>query len=474
VTAQPQLSEWELDSLAFAADEAVEPLVDFAARIVPRLYPQIPELPDHWRQILDVFERTRHGDQRWCINLPPRHGKTVCGLLAIAWQMQNWPTLRHAYATYGQDFSETQGRTMRKILALAGVRLSAEKADVFETPEGGAVYFTSRDSPLLGKGISGILLIDDPYKNDKEAASPVVIETVWDWWHGTARSRLEGPASVVLMHQRWNVDDMTGRLEEARAGWGKLVIKAINDNGEALWPATKSLKELRSIERENPFVFSSMYQQDPIPRGSTIFREPDRFDLDEWLTTLEPLQYRWVLALDPAVTAEASADHSAAVLMAMRGAGDDAEAWVVDLLHEQIEAPELAERVVEMRRAWRRRHGIAVLPIAVEGVGVGKAVYQVIRKLIPGDSVVPVPAAADKKARALPFAAAWNDQRVHVPLLKNGEKWSAYVREHRRFTGLKGGKDDQVDAGAHGWNREFRRQPALKRGPRALNVFDIG
>lgn len=492
VSIAAQLTEDELDRLAFEADERIEPLVDFAARIVPVLFPQIPVLPEHWRRILAVFEGTRNGDKRWCINMPPRHGKTVCGMLAMAWQLANWPALRHAYATYGQEFSEMQGRTvlarifdamavLAKRDADAGVAhpwplvdVATKKADVIETRAGGALYITSRDSPLLGKGVSGLMLIDDPYKNDKEAGSPVVLETVWDWWSGTARSRLEGTPSVVLMHQRWGLDDMTGRLEENNAGWSKLVIPAIDANGNALWPAVKPLKELRSIEHDDIFVFSSMYQQEPIPRGNTMFREPSRYDLDDWLKALDPLAYRWCIALDPAVTAKTSADHSAALLCAFQGSGEEMKGWAVDLLHLQVEAPELIGHVIEMRRTWMAQRRIAVLPIVVEGNGVGAPIYQAMRKLAPADQVIGVPAATDKKTRATPLSAAWNNGRFLVPLVKNGEKWAHYVREHRRFTGQPGGKDDRVDVGAHAWNREFRRTPTLIRGPRKILLHGLG
>lgn len=464
-----QVTEDELDALAF--DEGLLP---FAERVIPQLFPDLKVLPAHWLEILAQLDGCL-GGRRLVINMPPRHGKTVCGLVCMAWIMKRWPRLRNAYATYGQDFSETQARTiMRPLLQAAGVELATDNADVFETPERGALYITSRDSPLLGKGVSGLLLIDDPYKNDKEAISAQIQETVWDWWQGTARSRLEGPASVVIMHQRWNFDDMTGRLDEAGSNWDKLVVPAISPSGDALWPAIKSLAELRSIERERPEVFAAMYQQEPIARGTTMFREPARYDLEEWLRTLDPMAWRWCIAVDPAATAKTSADHSAALLCAYRGAGDNMEGYAIDLLHEQVEVPDLVDDVVELRRKWMSRHRITALPIVCESVGLGAGIPQAMRKLAPADQVIGVPAKGDKFTRALGVSAAWNAGRFKVPTVKSGEKWAAYVREHRRFTGQPGGKDDQVDTTAHGWNFEFRRRPELVRGIRKIELHGLG
>lgn len=487
VTAAEQ-QEAELDRLAFEADAAVEPLEEFAARIVPLAYPKIRTLPDHWKRILAVFEPSRYGGQKWIINMPPRHGKTVCGLLAILWQMKHWPELRHAYATYGQKFSEDQNRAViaRFVDAMQRwnklnpgheerlIDFKTEHADVLETREGGALYITSRDSPLLGKGIDGIGLIDDPYKTRAEAESPVVQETVWDWHRDVFTSRFEGNPSQYLLHQRWNVDDMTGRLEDVKAGWDKLVIRAIDEDGNALWPVVRTLESLREEERVNPYGFASMFQQEPIPRGHAMFNEPARYDVNEWLETLDPLAYRWCIALDPAVTAKTSADHSAALLLAFHGSGDDMVGRAVELLHEQVEAPELIGKVIEMRRHWMARRRIATLPIVVEGAGVGGPIFQAMAKLAPADQVRRVMAATDKKTRATPLAAAWNAGRFLVPKVAAGEKWAHYVREHRRFTGQPGGKDDQVDSGAHGWNFEFRRSPTLVRGNRKILLHGLG
>lgn len=468
--------ERALDHAALEAELEVEPLEDFAARVVPIIFPRLRTLPSHWRVILARMEAVRFGGIRLKINIAPRHGKTVCMLLTIAWMMRYWPSLRHAYATYGQDFSETQGRLLAKMLEAGGVRLSLSKAGVFETTAGGACYITARGGVLLGKGIDGLLGIDDPYKDRAEADSTVVQETTWDWFQDTAKSRLEGPASVILMHQRWGYEDMSGRIDEAGMAWDTLILRAINDNGEALWPEVKSLADLREEERTNAYGFATMYQQDPVPRGNAVFREPERYDVAEWLARRDfnPLEYRWCLALDPAITVKTSADHSAGLLVAYQGAGEEMRGWAVDLLHAQMEAPELIDKVIEMRRAWMAKYRIGTLPILVEGNGVGGPIYQQMVRLAPADQVRIARAATDKLTRATSFAAAWNAGRFFVPTTKAGEKWGDYVREHRRFTGHVNGKDDQVDAGAHSWNFEFRRTPTLVRGIRKVAIHGLG
>jgi len=470
------LSEEELDRLAFEADESVEPLVEFGTRVIRQLYPRFQRLPAHWHTILQRFELARYGGQHWRINMPPRHGKTLCALLAIAWAMKYWPTLRHAYATYGQEFSETQGRTLAKILAIAGVALSVARADVFETPEGGACYITSIDGPLLGKGVDGLFVLDDPYKNDKEAASPVTQEAVWDWYQGTARSRLEGNPSVYLMHQRWGIEDISGRLEDAGADYRALVIPAINDNGEALWPEVKSLAELRSIQHDEEYVFASMYQQQPIPRGSEMFRAPQRYDVNEWLASLGAaghFNFRWAIGLDPAISEKTSADHSAAVLMAVEGEAEQMVARVVDVEHVQKEGPEVVDLAVAMRRRWAAQVGH--VDLVVEKVGLGGKFVQDIRRMVPRGEVnhiIAWPVSRDKRTRATPMSGAWNGGRVLVPTTSSAAWADRYVLQHRRFTGKKGGKDDLIDAGAYTWTYLWRGESDLP--DESNTIFELG
>jgi len=451
-----------------------ESLVDFAARIVPRMFPKIPKLPKHWRRILRIFELAWYGGQRWRVNIPPRHGKTLCGLIAIAWFMLYAPHLRNLYATYGQEFSESQGRLLARVLRAVGVRLAVQKADYFETLEGGGCFLTSRDGVLLGKGVDGLAVIDDPYKDRAEAESPTIQARVWEWYQDTFKSRIEGEASVYLLHQRWNLQDMSEKLKETEPEWSALIIQALNERDEALWPEVKSAEAWKAERETNPYGFASMGQQDPMAKGSQMFHGPARYDLQAWLLGLDPkkgkdsaLSYRWAIGVDPATTAKASADHSALVLEAAKGEGDTMITRIVEVRFEQIETPELVMLAKDMRAAWVSR--VPSLPLIVEGVGLGAGVPQAIRRIAPAEQVISPQMKGDKKTRATGYASAWNQGRVLVP--SNAPWAGGFVLEHLRFTGAKGGKDDRVDGGAHAWNYLWRPAPAITRGPGPNRIF---
>ena len=449
-----------------------ESLESFAARVLPLVFPALSPLPPHFTRILRVFQLAEDGALRLKINIPPRHGKTVCALITIAWMMVVFPRMRNAYATYGQTFSELQGKTLISFLTAAGVRMAVQRADYIETASGSCCYITSRGGVLLGKGIDGLIVIDDPYKDPEEAHSAVVQQAVIDWWYGAMRTRLEGPASVVLMHQRWNIFDMSQVLDDSSSEtWHTLRIPAISESGEALWPRVKSLADLLIEQRDNEYVFASMYQQEPIPRGSEVFKAATRYDLQEWLATLDAHRYRWAIGVDPATTAEASADFSALVLMATEGEGDTMVSRLVDCEHAQVETPELITLAKAMREKWVRK--VPSLPLIVEGVGGFIGVAQSLRRAgLHDDQVRMAKVRGDKKTRSAGYASAWNQGRVLVP---SNVQWAdPLVLEHRRFTGAERGKDDRVDAGTHAWNYQWRGAPELKRGLQPLRIHTMG
>ena len=82
-------------------------------------------------------------------------------------------------------------------------------------------------------------------------------------------------------------DNFTGRLLAAQQNggdkWEVLSLKAINDNGEALWPTDYPIERLEQIKGVLPSRdWNSLYQQDPIPDDGEYFKK-------EWFLEYEKL-----------------------------------------------------------------------------------------------------------------------------------------------------------------------------------------
>ncbi|NDW11960.1 terminase [Bacteroides sp. 214] len=136
---------------------------------------------------------------------------------------------------------------------------------------------------LTGEPVD-VLIMDDIYKDAKTAWSPVVRETVSDWYDTVAETRLHNDSQQLIVFTRWHEDDLAGTLLRQQGiydpienpnGWVVVIYRAIKEGapteydprneGEALWAERHSLEKLQSIRLRNPHVFDSLYQQDPKP-----------------------------------------------------------------------------------------------------------------------------------------------------------------------------------------------------------------
>jgi predicted phage terminase large subunit-like protein len=461
-----QVEEWtdedEAELMALEGYELeAERLDPYIRRITPRLPP-----PKHLAPLIDLLERTRKGPVYAVVEMPPRHAKTTTAVNGLSWRLMLDPALHHAFIAYSEALSLTKSRAVRRQAIYSGVQLQGDAKNVhhWETEQGGSFLATSIGGSLTGKGITGIAVVDDPHKDRAEAESALLRDKVWDWFTDTFWTRLEDSASVIVIQTRWHKDDLVGRLlkgftdpetgETIEFERIKLSALAEEDDslgrepGEALWPErfpTKKLHGIRSIM--GPYGFSALYQQSPIAKGSQLFGDhPSRFKLKDWKLD----GHRVIVMCDPAASEKTSADHSAILVVAVKGYGENMEAWVIDHYRKQILVPGL----VRVLKAFQRKYwGVAV---GVEAVAGFKAVPQMLRDADSALKVMDVTPLGDKWTRAQPVSSAWNEARVHIPM---DVPWgAALMAEVTDFT--PGAKvDDRVDCLSHAWNTLYADKP---------------
>lgn len=189
---------------------------------------------------------------------------------------------------YKQIFPRTQlfGKNIRSMADGSYLRNN----DIFEIVGFNGKY----RSAGVGSGITGqgfnIGIVDDPIKDMADAMSERVRESTWDWFRSTFMTRAAPDAAVVVMATRWHKDDLIGKILQSEDAdqWVVLKLPAIateergpydpREVGEALWPSRYPIEALQAIKRSlGTFVFSALYQQDPIPLEGRIFKR-------EWIT----------------------------------------------------------------------------------------------------------------------------------------------------------------------------------------------
>lgn len=436
---------------------AMEGLGAFIARMMPRHPP-----PAHIRPLIEVLERARRETVRVVVSMPPRHVKTHTIQNAFAWWMTQSPADTHAYVSYNDQQALSKSGPTRALARRAGVHLRNDSASKSEwrTVEGGGLLATGIGGTLTGQGVSGLLVIDDPIKNYEEASSQTVRDAQWDWFTSVAMTRLEG-GSVIVVMTRWNEDDLAGRLIDE--GWEVLNLPAMAEAddpigrpvGAALWPDRYPLDACDSpscahaghlktiLKTIGEFMFASLYQGRPRPRGHAVFGKPTYYDAELFDITGKQI----VIYADPAATAKTSGDHSAIMAMAVEGTDPATmRGWILEVYRFRVTVPTFLDDL----RAFEKRWGSA--GARVEAFGMAKAIPQMLEKVDPGLVEADLPI-GDKFTRAQPVAAAWNDPdggRVMVPIEAPWLK--DYLREMQRFTGVGDKEDDQVDVTSGCWN----------------------
>lgn len=433
-----------------------EGLADYIRRTRPHEAP-----PPHLMPVIGMFERARRrGRVRACVSMPPRSGKSTTLRSGIAWWLLRTPADTCAYTSYNEKIAQSQSYKIRDEARAVGVVMAPDRQSVNDwgTLKRGGLIAASPGSALTGRGVTGVLVVDDPHKDQRDADSPGMREVVWDWFNRVAMTRLEGHASVIVTHTRWNDDDLISRLTR-EGGWEIINIKAIAEDdddllgrkpGESFWPDRPqfAVSELLKFKQRDEYGFASLYQGKPRAHGARIFDSHRTFTprpglLDGCMP---------IIGVDPAASERKSADYSWAVFLAIRNWNDPdrAEAYVVNALRMQTSVPEFARALLRFRAQCHNAR------IAVEAVGGFKAVPQLLREAAPGLPLIEISSLqqlhGDKFQRAVGFAGAWNMGRVFVP--DNSPPWlDDYLAEISVFTGTSADKQDgAIDASAHAWN----------------------
>jgi predicted phage terminase large subunit-like protein len=393
--------------------------------------------------------------------MPPRHGKTTTIAHAFPFLLSKDPKKTHCYVTYSGDLSKSKSRHIRRLALESGIKLAKGSKSLTEwrTEAGGGLIATSIGGSLTGQGVTGLMVVDDPFKDRVEAESKAHRNNVWEWFTDVAYTRLEPGSSCVVVQTRWHEEDLIGRLMTDFPGeWEYINLPAVSDEGQALWPEAYPLEVLNKTRSVlGDYSFEALYQGRPRPRGSNIFKEPATFVRPDMPQMAEFMVDKdCIMAIDPAATARTSADNSVALVLAKERKLELPKAWVLEVIRGQMTVPAFCEVVARRWDAWKQYR----CKIAIEAVGGFKAVPDILAKIRPGELVLsesgkignllPIYPTKDKYLRAQAVAAAWNEGRILVP---NNTDWcTTFVDEVMGFTGLGDRKDDQVDALAHAWN----------------------
>lgn len=419
----------------------------------------------HQKLIADKLQSVIEGKiKKLMLFMPPQHGKSeLASRMLPAYALGVNPNLKIAACSYSGDLAKSFNRDVQRImdyndnyidvfpktrLGSARVANDSRGNSLRNTSEFSVVGHTgSYKSVGVGGGLSGravdMLIIDDPIKDYKEASSPVVRETVWNWYLSVAETRLHNDSVQVLIMTRWHQDDLAGRLMKQYPGeWEVINIPAIAEDtrivedprrvGEALWPQRHSLERLLSKKRASASIFSALYQQQPTTKGGGILK-------GAWLGRYNPAEIDWSQAiihfyLDSAYTEKQHNDPTCV----LAGAQIGNNLYLVDVAIVRMEFPDLIRFIPDfmLTRGAGRYSALIVEPKAS-----GLSIIQTLRYETNLTIVQDEPPKDSKVVRATAVAPTVEGRRVFVP---DHADWVAnFIAEIEVFPN--GAHDDQVD-----------------------------
>jgi predicted phage terminase large subunit-like protein len=323
------------------------------------------------------------------INIPPGYGKSTILCMWVAWCLADYPDSNFLYISYSFDLAMKHTSFIKTIVDsrmykyLFDVELKKESRakDAFETTSGGKIKafgsggaITGQDAGLPGLDrFSGAAIIDDAHKVD-EAHSDTQRQKVIDNYVETIRQRPRGiNVPIINVGQRVHEADISDFFVNGNdiTPWESVILKSIDDAGNALYPEVDPKEKLLSLQEKSPYVFASQFQQNPSPAGGGLFRPEWFLEMDE-----EPEILLTFLTMDTGETAKTYNDPTAISFFGLyeiqafgRKTGDYGLHWI-DCIEEWVEPKDLNSLFLNF---WTEcsRHKVAPFVAAIEKKSTG-------------------------------------------------------------------------------------------------------
>lgn len=395
-------------------------------------------------------------DKNLIVNIPPRYSKTEMVCLFVAWAYTHNQRCEFLHLSYSSELAIRNSDKIRQIVKSQfyqdafGVEIDKDndKKSEWRTADGGIFMATATGGQVTGFGagatvehdsngefiFSGCILIDDPLK--PADAHTVRREQINDHWDETIKSRRNSPETTptICIMQRVHEGDFTAHLQsDSDEDFVTLKMKALRDDGTALWPLKHSSSKLESMRDVNVYVFSAQYQQEPTPAGGSLFKA------DWWRYYIELPQFERVIIT--ADTAQKVKEHNDYSVFQAWGKFEG-RIYLIDQIRGKWEAPDLKRVAVAFIRRIR-----AAYPCMYAAYIEDKASGTGLIQSLPQETSVPIIAIQrnkDKVTRA--FDSAPHVQAGQVMIPEAASFKDVFIAECSSFSPeMTHLHDDQVD-----------------------------
>lgn len=410
-------------------------------------------------------------EKRIVCAMPPRHSKSSMITIAYPlWLIFRNPKLHILIVNNSATLSEKFGISLREYVKQYGPKYNVYLSDVkhsnssmmFEDRKGklynGSIKLVGAGGSITGEDVD-YLIIDDPYKGLADEFTPSALQKKIDWFKTVILQRLEPETRLLILHTRWNSNDLIGYLKANQPNdYIFIEYKAILNDGTPLWKERYSIELLNKRREEiGERMFQALYQQEPMDTTSDFFNLNDIYwnckQVEEW--TPEICARGWDIASSD--TSKGNINDSTAGVKGY--ITDDGYFVVTDLVHGQF-GTQTKDKIVNTAV----RDGVNYAQIIETGIAAaGKLLFQEWEEQLKGYRVIQAKPIKSKVDRATPLQNAILDCKVIVNIYDD-EKRQEFIDEFETFPN--GGHDDIVDATAHLYNylveNKVRDEPVLE------------
>jgi len=343
------------------------------------------------------LEKYWRGEINLILSLPPRHSKSELASRNLpAWGFGQNPDYEIISCSYADALASRMNRDCQRIMEspiyreifpntrIQDLRIRNAGNAVFDDDgneieiRGNALKNNSvfqivgrrgvYRSAGVGGGITGMGfergLIDDPFKDAKEAKSYTVRENVWEWYGSVFYTRKTPTAKICVIMTRWHEDDLAGKLLESMKEnnseqYTVLNLPAICDNPNEVDAAVLEELGLEARKIGEPLdgnrydvpmlnrirltigekAWNALYQGKPSPDEGELFKVAQI----KILKAIPPNITKWVRYWDKAGTEGGKGAQTAGALVGITSAN---EVILADVISGRWAAPE-REKIIK-------------------------------------------------------------------------------------------------------------------------------
>ena len=253
----------------------------------------------HHKRLANLLEDIERGYRdRICVSVPPRHGKSqLVSIYYAAWYLGRNPGHKVMLVSHTTDLAVDFGRKVRNLIDTAefkevfpNVALASDSksAGRWNTNFGGEFFAAGVGAALAGRG-AHLLLVDDPHsEQDILNGNFEVFTKAYEWFTFGARTRLMPGGKVAIVHTRWHLDDLIGRVvrdmtrspdsDQYEVFEFPAILEVKNPHTDeieekALWPEFFDLTALKRTKASMPlYQWNAQYQQNPTSEEAALIK----------------------------------------------------------------------------------------------------------------------------------------------------------------------------------------------------------